>query len=106
MSLSLLNITLINEGNYIDKNNSQQLTYNTRFNLALAEKEQDLTIKYWLAYSCCYIENGNFPNKSDGGVINRIHKLVVDIQSQNPIKETKENIDYLNEAYQIFKKWH
>ena len=42
MSLSLLNLTLINEGNYIDKNNSPQLTYNTRFNLALAEKKDSI----------------------------------------------------------------
>ena len=74
--------------------------------LESAEKEKDLAVKYWLAYSTCYIENGNYPNKSDEAIVKRIHKLVSNIQSQNLSKEINMNIDYLNEAYQLFKKWH
>ena len=72
----------------------------------LARKEKDKEIRYWLTYSCCYIENGNYPNKSDGVIVKRIHELVSNIQSQNLSKEINMNIDYLNEAYQLFKKWH
>ena len=45
-------------------------------------------------------------NKSDEAIVNRIHKLVNNIQSQNLSKEINMNIDYLNEVYQLFKKWH
>ena len=74
--------------------------------LESAEKEKDLAVRYWLAYSTCYIENSNYSNKSDEAIVNRIHKLVNNIQSRNLSKEINMNIDYLNEAYQLFKKWH
>lgn len=68
----------------------------------LAEQEKDTSTKYWLAYLACYIENGNFPKKSDNALIKRIHKLVSDVQ--NEAKDIKQN--YLNDAYKIFKEWH
>lgn len=71
--------------------------------LSVAEKEKDSITKYWLAYMCCYIENGNYPNKSNDATTKRIDKLVQAVQNQGFNKEGK---DYLDEAYQIFKKWH
>lgn len=72
--------------------------------LVAVEKEKDSDVKYWLAYMSCYIENANYPNKSNDTTIKRIDKLVNDVKNQG--LGSKEGKDYLDEAYQIFKKWH
>ena len=74
--------------------------------LMLAEREKDFKVKYWLTYICCYLENGNYPKKTNEEVVKRIYKLVGDVQNQNVNNKTKEDIDYLDEVYQYFKKWH
>jgi hypothetical protein len=76
--------------------------------LKLAEQEKNLNKRYWLAYSCCGLVNGNYPNKVDNELIQRIDKLVNEVQKEiTPLKKgANGEIDYLNVAYQALKKWH
>lgn len=76
--------------------------------LKLAEQEKNIRTKYLLAYSCCWLINNMYPNKSDKSLLNRIDKLVnsVNIEIAPLKKGTKEEVDYLKESYQTLKKWH
>lgn len=83
-------------------------TVDIKVPLELAQIEKDIKIKYWLTYSCCYLENSNYPNKSDERLVKRIHNLIseVEIERANSKNVTTYEIDYLNQEYQTFKQWH
>lgn len=72
--------------------------------LNLAEKTNDIKIKYLLAYCCCGLINRNQLLKRDTSIIKRIDNLVAVIQKSN-LKDTSEvEIDFVDRAYQALKK--
>lgn len=76
--------------------------------LSMAEKEEDLRIKYCLAYCSCGLANQGYPKRLDEQTIKRIDKLVAEIQKNYATLKTgkKGENDFLNLTYQALKKWH
>ena len=71
----------------------------------MAEKESDFKIKYYLAYCSCWLVNQKSPKKVDAKVIQRIDKLVLEINKKYASfkKAKKIKYDLLDIAYKPMK---
>lgn len=73
--------------------------------LSMAEKENDLKIKYGLTYCCCGLLNQKFPKKADNRTLQRIDALVKIVQKSYPTLKTgqKWETDFLENTYNVLK---
>ena len=73
--------------------------------LRMAEKEDNLKVKYALTYCCCNLLNRKFPKKADNRTLQRIDALVKILQKNYPTLKTgqKGEIDFLENTYKALK---